>query len=169
MLSIISWVCWSSVCPLWRNASLGLLLIFQLGCFLLLSCMCYLHILESKTFSVILFTNIFSQPVGCFFVLYVVSFDVQKLINLIRFYLLWGDFLLGFVGFCFFVFFFFFSLLFLLPWETDLRKWLVWFMSKNVLPMFSPKSFMVSCLRFKSKPSWLYFCVVWKCVLISLI
>ena len=36
-----------------------------------------------------------------------------------------------------------------MPWETDLKK-LVQFMSENVLPMISSRSFMVSCLMFKS-------------------
>jgi len=40
-------------------------------------------------------------------------------------------------------------LLFLLPWETDLKK-LILFMSENVLLMFPSKSLMVSCLIFKS-------------------
>ena len=39
----------------------------------------YLHILEIKSLSVALFSDIFSQSVGCLFV-----FAVQKLINLIR-------------------------------------------------------------------------------------
>ena len=38
------------------------------------------------------------------------------------------------------------------------KKTLVWFMSENVLPMFSSRSFMASCLRFKSfKIFWVYF------------
>ena len=41
-----------------------------------------------------------------------------------------------------------FLFLFLLPWETDLRKH--WCMSENVLPVLSSRSFMVSCLMFKS-------------------
>ena len=34
--------------------------------------------------SVALFTHIFSQPVGCLFVLFMVSFAVQKVLSLIR-------------------------------------------------------------------------------------
>ena len=42
-----------------------------------------------------------------------------------------------------------FLLLFLLPWETDLRKH--WHdLSENVLPIFSSRSFTVSCLIFMS-------------------
>ena len=51
MLSIVSCACWPSVCCLWRNVCLGLLLIFQLVVYflLLLSCMSCLHILEIKS------------------------------------------------------------------------------------------------------------------------
>ena len=47
-------------------------------------------------------------------------------------------------------------LLFVLPWETDLRKHLYGFMSENILPVFSSRSFMVSSLIPKSaKPSFI--------------
>ena len=49
--------------------------------------MSYLYILEIKPLSVASFTNIFSQSIGCLFVLFMVSFAVQKLISLIRFHL----------------------------------------------------------------------------------
>ena len=52
--------------------------------FLLLSCVSYLYILEIKPFFVTLFANIFSQSVGCLFILFMVSFAEQKLINLIQ-------------------------------------------------------------------------------------
>ena len=52
--------------------------------FLLLSCMSCLYILEIKPLSVALFANIFSHSVGCLFVLFMVSFAVQKLVSLIR-------------------------------------------------------------------------------------
>ena len=57
-------------------------LIFLLGCllFLLLSCMSCLYILEIKPLSVALFVNIFSYSIGCLFVLFMVSFDVQNLL-----------------------------------------------------------------------------------------
>ena len=42
-----------------------------------------LYILEIKPLSVA-FVNIFSQSVGCLFILHMVSFAVQKLISLIR-------------------------------------------------------------------------------------
>ena len=43
-----------------------------------------LYILEIQPLSVISFATIFSQSVGCVFVLFLVSFAVQKLISLIR-------------------------------------------------------------------------------------
>ena len=61
-----------------------------------------------------------------------VSFAVQKLVSSIRPH--W----------------FLFSLLFLLLWETDLRKHLLRLISEDVLLMFSSGSLMVSRLTFKS-------------------
>ena len=81
-------VCWSFVCLLWRTICISLLLIFWLSfIFLLLNCVSCLYILEINPLSVVSFRNIFSQSVGCLFVLFMISFAVQKLINLIRFYL----------------------------------------------------------------------------------
>ena len=57
---------WLSVCFLWRNVYLGLLLIFSLDFLLLSSCMSYLYILEIKPLSAASFANIFSQSLGCF-------------------------------------------------------------------------------------------------------
>ena len=42
------------------------------------------YILEIKPLLVALFANIFSHSVGCLFVLFLVSFAVQKLVSLIR-------------------------------------------------------------------------------------
>ena len=42
---------------------------------------------EINSLSVALFVNIFSHSVGCLFVLFMVSFAVQKLLSLIRFHL----------------------------------------------------------------------------------
>ena len=53
---------------------------------------------------VALFANIFSHPVGCLFVFFTVSFAMKNL-------------LVSLGPTCLFV------LLFLLPWETDLRKY----------------------------------------------
>ena len=48
--------------------------------FLILSCMSCLYILEINPFSVASFANIFSPSEGCLFVLFMVSFAVQKLL-----------------------------------------------------------------------------------------
>ena len=53
--------------------------------FIIISCMSCLYILEINPFLVASFANIFSHSVGCLFVLFVVSFAVQKLLSLIRF------------------------------------------------------------------------------------
>ena len=52
--------------------------------FLVLSCMSCLYILEINPLSVFSFAIIFSHSEGCLFTLLVVSFAVQKLLNLIR-------------------------------------------------------------------------------------
>ena len=60
--------------------------IFLIGIFvfLMLSSMSCLYILEINPLLVALFANIFSQSVDCLFVLFMVSFAVQKLLSLIR-------------------------------------------------------------------------------------
>ena len=85
MSSILSCVCWQSVYLLWRNVYLDLLPTFGLGClfFLILSCMSCLCILEINPLSVASFTNIFSHSEGCLFILFIVSFAVQKLLSFI--------------------------------------------------------------------------------------
>ena len=78
---------------------------FSIGLFvllLLLSFVSYLYNLEIKPLSVMLFANTFSHSVGYFFILFVVSFAVQKIVTL--------------SPICLFLF------LFLLLWNTDLRK-----------------------------------------------
>ena len=52
--------------------------------FLVLSCMSCLHILEINPLTVVSFAIIFSYSEGCCFTLFIVSFVVQKLLNLIR-------------------------------------------------------------------------------------
>ena len=59
--------------------------LIELFVFLILSCVSCLYILEIKPLSVSLFANIFSNSVGCLFILFMVSFAVQKLIGLMRF------------------------------------------------------------------------------------
>ena len=97
MLSIFSCACYSSVCPLWQNVYSGLLLIFWgfFG-FLMLSCMSCLYILDINSLTVISLANIFSHSVGCLFILWKVSFAMQKLLSLIRSHL----FIFASVFFC---------------------------------------------------------------------
>ena len=90
-----------------------------------------LFILDINPLSAISFANTFSHSVSCLFVLWMVSFAVQKLLGLIRSHL-------------------FISVFIPLPQETDPKKVFLQFVSKNVLPMFSFRSFMVSGLTFRS-------------------
>ena len=101
-MSIFSGGYWPSRCLLWRNIVFSFLLPFKLGFFLLLNCVSCLCILEIKPLLVASFADVFSQFIGCFFVLFLVSFSIQKLVSFIRSYL--------------------FLLIFLFPWETNLRK-----------------------------------------------
>ena len=55
--------------------------------FLLLSCISCLYILEINPLSVVSFAITFSHSEGCLFTLFIVSFSVQKLSSLTRFYL----------------------------------------------------------------------------------
>ena len=80
----------------------------------LLSCMSCLYILEIKPLLFISFANIFSRCVGCLFVLFTVSFAVQKLVNLTKSHL----FIFAFISIA------------LGDWP---KKTLVWFMSDSVL------------------------------------
>ena len=79
--------------------------LFSIRCFaiLLLSYMNSLYILEVKPLSVTSFANILSHSICCLFVLFMISFAVQK-------FIVWLDPTSLFL----------FSLL--LPWETDVRK-----------------------------------------------
>ena len=52
--------------------------------FLVLNCMSCLYILEIYPLAVVSFAIIFSHSEGCLFTLIIVSFAVQKLLNLIR-------------------------------------------------------------------------------------
>ena len=49
-----------------------------------MSCLC---ILEIKPFLDVSFANIFSHSISCLFVVIMVSFAMQKLVGLIRYYL----------------------------------------------------------------------------------
>ena len=50
-------------------------------CFLLLSCMSCLYVLEMKPLLVASFATIFSHSVGCVFVLFMVSFTVVRFMS----------------------------------------------------------------------------------------
>ena len=62
---------------------------FLIGLFVFLvwSCMSYLYILEINSLSVVSFAIILSHSEGFLFTLIIVSFIMQKLLNLIRFHL----------------------------------------------------------------------------------
>ena len=99
--------------------------------FLVLSSVGCLYIFEINPLSVASFANIFSHSEGCLFILFMVSFAVQKLLSFIRSHL--------------FVFVFIFITL-----GGGSKRIFLWFMSKSVSPMFSSKSFIVSSLTFRS-------------------
>ena len=83
-----------------------------------------LYILEINPLLIASFVNIFSPSVGCLFALFMVSFAVQKLLSLIRFYL--------------------FTFVFIsITLEGGSWRILLEFISECVLPMFSSKSFIV--------------------------
>ena len=93
-----------------------------------MSCLC---ILEIKPLSVALFANIFSQSIGCLFILFMVSFAQQKFLNLIRPHLFIFAFISTILG-------------------GECKKILLWLMSKSVLSIFSSRKFIVSHLTFRS-------------------
>ena len=99
--------------------------------FLLWGCTSCLHILGIKPWLVTSFENIFSQFAGCLSILFFVSFDMQKLIHLIR------SHLLNFA----------FTSIVLGDWP---KKTLAQFTSENVLLVFSSRSLTVLCIIFKS-------------------
>ena len=88
MLSIFSCACCPFVWLLWRNVCSSLLPSFWLGFFFFFFLiLCCLYILEINLLLVKSFINIFSHSIGCLFILFIVSFAVQKLLSLVRFYL----------------------------------------------------------------------------------
>ena len=68
--------------------------------FLVLSCMSCLYILEVNPLSVVSFAIIFSHPEDCLFILFMVSFAVQKLLSLIRSHLFIFAFIFFTLGCC---------------------------------------------------------------------
>ena len=88
-----------------------------------------LYILGINPLSVVSFPNIFSHSEGCLFVLFMVSFAVQKLLSLIKYHMFICVFISVTLG-------------------GGSKKTLLWFMSKSVFPIFSSKSFIVFGLTF---------------------
>ena len=130
MLSIFSCTCWSSVC-IWRNVCLGLLPIFDCLFFLILSYMSWLYILDVNPLLLVSFATIFYYSISCLFILLMVSFDVQKLLRLIKSHL----FIFVFISFT------------LRDWSQKILLQFIW---KSVSFLFSSRSFMVSCFTFRS-------------------
>ena len=131
MLSIFSRVHYSSACLLWRNVCFSknwrnIFSHFLIGLFvfLILKCMRCLYILEINPLSVASFAIIFSHSEGCLFILFIVSFAVQRLLSLIRNHL----FIFVFIS---------------ITLGAESKRILLPFMSKSVLAMFSSKSFIV--------------------------
>ena len=116
MLSILSCVCWQSVYLLWINIYLDLPPIFGGVWFFFLSSMSCLYILEINPLSVASFANIFSHSEGYLFILFMISFAVQKVLSFIRSHL----FILVFIS---------------VALGGGSKRILLWFMSKSVFPL----------------------------------
>ena len=108
-------------------SSLAHFLIWSL-IFLELSCISCLYIFEINSLSVASFAIIFSHSEGCLFILLTVSFVVQKLLSLIRSHLF---------------------ILFPLHWEMG-HGGSCCDLCQRVFCLFSPRSFIVSHLTFRS-------------------
>ena len=110
--------------------------------FLILSCMSSMYILKVNPLSVVSFAIIFSNFEGCLFTLLIVSLAVQKPLLLNRSHL--------------------FTLIFIsIILGGGLYRNLLWFMSSNVLPMFSSKSCILSGVTFRSLIHFSLCMVLW--------
>ena len=104
-----------------------------------LSC---LYILEIKPLLIASFADIFSHSTDYLFILFLVSFAVQKLVSLIWSHLLIFAFISVALG----------------DWP---KKTMVRSMSENALPVFSCRSFTGSCSIFKSSSHFIYSEFIW--------
>ena len=95
MLSIFSCICRPSVCLLWRNVYIGLLFIWWWWWFVFVL---FFFFIFSFMSLVALFASIFSQSMGCHFILFMVSFTMQQLLSLIRSHLLIFVFISNILG-----------------------------------------------------------------------
>ena len=107
-----------------------------------------LYILEIDPLSGTSIENIVSHSVGCLFILFMVSFAVQKVLHFLRSHLL------------FFVCFHYSTR------QIQKKKMLLLFMPKSVLPVFC-LSFVLSGLIFRSLIHFEVLCAVLENVLIS--
>ena len=130
ILSVFSCAQWPSVYILWRNVYLGLLSIFWLGC-LVFGYWAFWAVCKFGRLICWVCCKYFLPLSGLFFILFMISFAVQKLLSLIRSHL----FIFVFIS---------------ITVEDGWKKLLLPFMSKNVLLKFSCKSFIVSSLTFRS-------------------
>ena len=106
-----------------------------------------LYTLEINPLSVANFANIFCHSEHGLFISFMVSFAVQKLSSLIRSH-------------------FFISVFISITIGGGSKKILLQFMSEIVLPMFPPKSFIVSKLRFRVLIHFEFIlCIVLGCIL----
>ena len=85
VLNIFSCTSWPSVCLLCIHVCLGLLPIFGLGCFDAVKCHELIVNFGDLPILVTSFENIFCQSVGYLFILFNISFAVQKLLRLVQF------------------------------------------------------------------------------------
>ena len=143
MLSILSCVCWQSLYLLWRNRYLGLLPIFGFGClFFDIELHELLVYFGDYSFVSCFICKYFVPFWGLFFVFFMVSFAVKKLLSFIRSHL----FIFVFIS---------------ISLGGGSKKILLLFISWSVLSKFSSKTFIVSGLIFRSLIHFgLFFCLV---------
>ena len=82
-MSIFSCAFWPSVCLLWRNVYLNLLPVLLIGLFLDIELHELFVYFGDESLAGCLLCRYFSHSLGCLFILFMVSFVVQKLLSLI--------------------------------------------------------------------------------------